>query len=300
MRRLLGIAAIQMAGVPHDPQATLDKIESLVANTCATVPWVDMLCLPELILDPLVQFVYRNETPQSAEPIPGPKTDRLCALAARYRKWLIPGSMSECDGDTVYNTAVVISPQGEIVARYRKIFPWRPLEVCTPGETFCVFEIPGVGKIGLCICYDMWFPEIARTLAWMGAEVIIHPSLTATSDREAEVVLAQANAIFNQCYFVDINGTGPYGGGRSSITDPHGYVLQIADQHECILTAILDLDHVSHAREYGTRGLCQTWKLLRDVPMYFPPYVEGFAASPMVQTLGPLRNPQSLSDLVNK
>ncbi len=99
MSRLLGIAAIQMAAVPHDPRATLDKIESLVANTCATTPWIDLICLPELVLDPPVQFMYREGAPQPAEPIPGPKTDRLRALAARHRKWLIPGSLSECDDE---------------------------------------------------------------------------------------------------------------------------------------------------------------------------------------------------------
>ncbi len=294
MTRLLGIAAIQMAPVPHDPQATLGKIESVVAQTSAMLPWVDMFCLPELILDALVQFVPGGNKGQ-AETIPGPTTDRLCALAMRHHKWLIPGSMTECDGSAVYNTAVVISPEGKIATRYRKMFPWRPLEACTPGDTFCVFEIPNVGKFGLCICYDMWFPEVARTLAWMGAEVILHPSLTATSDRGAELVISQANAIFNQCYFVDVNGTGPYGGGRSLIVDPDGHVLQQADQHETILTEILDLDHVARARELGTLGLSQTWKALRDNPVYFPPYAEGFAASAMVQALGPMRYRRSLA-----
>ena len=295
MSRLLGIAAVQMSPVAHDPQATLSKIESIVAQTSAMLPWVDMFCLPELILDGLVQFVPLGDKKREAQSIPGPMTDRLCELAARHRKWLIPGSMSEFDGGTTYNTAIVISPNGQIVARYRKMFPWRPLEACTPGDTFCVFDVPGVGRLGLCICYDMWFPEVARTLAWMGAEVILHPSLTATSDRNAELVISQANAIFNQCYFVDVNGTGPYGGGRSLIVDPDGRVLQQTDQHESVLTEILDLDNVTRTREFGTLGLSQTWKALRDNPVYFPPYVEGFAASPMIQALGPMRYPHSLS-----
>lgn len=289
MSRLWGIAAIQMAPVAFDVEATVKRIEDVVAQTSAMLPWVQMFVFPELILDALVSFEARGARPPvPAQSIPGPLTERLSALAARHGKWLIPGSMSERAGDLIYNTALVISPTGELVARYRKIFPWRPRETCAPGNTFCVFDVPQVGRFGLCICYDMWFPEVTRTLAWMGAEVILHPSLTATSDRPQELVLSQANAIFNQCYFVDVNATGPFGGGRSLLVDPDGRVLQQADQHECVLTEVLDLDRVSHAREYGTVGLTQTWKALRDLPITFPPYTEGIAASPMVQQLGPL------------
>lgn len=295
MSRLLGIAAIQMAPVPFDREATLRKIESTVAQVSATLSWVDLFCFPELVLDALVSFVPAGRKKPQPESIPGPTMERLCALAAHHSKWLIPGSISELDGNAIYNTAVVISPTGQIVARYRKIFPWHPIEVCTPGDTFCVFDVPNAGRFGLCICYDAWFPEVARTLAWMGAEVILHPSLTATSDRSQELVISQANAIFNQCYFIDVNGTGPYGGGCSILVDPDGRVLQQADQHETILTEILDLDRVTRARELGTLGLSQTWKALRDNPVYFPPYTEGISASAMVRALGPMRYPNSLS-----
>lgn len=290
MSRLWGIAAIQMAPVPYDVQATVARVEQVVEQTSRMLPWVQMFVFPELILDAFVSFEAPGARPRvEPQSIPGPLTDRLCALAARYHTWLIPGSMSERDGDTIYNTALVISASGELVTHYRKIFPWRPRETCAPGDSFCVFDVPEVGKFGLCICYDMWFPEVTRTLAWMGAEVILHPSLTATSDRPQELVLSQANAIFNQCYFVDVNATGPFGGGRSLLVDPDGRVLQQADQHECILTEVLDLDRVRHAREYGTVGLTQTWKALRDLPTNFPPYIEGIAASPMVQALGPMQ-----------
>lgn len=265
MSRLFGIAAVQMSPVPHDIPATLDKIESLVAHASGYLPWVDMLCFPELILDALASLVPRWK-PVEPETIPGPITDRLCALAARYRKWLIPGSMSERDGDDVYNTMIAISPQGEIVARYHKMFPWRPGETCKAGDSLSVLDVPGVGRFGLCICYDVRFPEVPRTLAWMGAEVILQPSFSITSDRVLETVMIQANAIFNQCYIVGINGTGHFGGGQSTIVDPDGRVLQKADQHECILSEVLDLDQVTKTRELGTLGLCQVWKSLRDDP----------------------------------
>ena len=161
--------------------------------------------------------------------------------------------MWELDGDKLYNTSLVISPEGEIAAKYRKMFPWLPYEAgTTPGDQFCVFDIPNVGRFGLCICYDMWFPEVSRQLAWMGAEVIIQPTLTPTSDRELELVMARANGLFNQCYFVSINGIGEWGGGRSTIIDPDGRILQEASTNQTFITELIDLDHTARTREYGT------------------------------------------------
>ena len=287
MSRRIGIAAVQMAAIPHNVPPTLDKIDSYVTQISTVWPWVDMIIFPELAMDAYSAFVPGWMLPEG-EPIPGLITDRMCKLAALTHKWLIPGSMSERDGDDRYNTAIVISPDGEIVARYRKIYPARPHETCKAGDTCTVFDVPNVGRFGICICYDMWFPEIARTLSWMGAEVILQPSHTQNSLRHMEAIMIQANAICNQCYYVGVNGTGPVGGGRSMIVDPNGHVLQQADQHECILSEILDLDLVTTTREHGTLGLGLIWKSLRDDPATFPPYTLGFKASPMVQGLGPM------------
>jgi formamidase len=262
-------------------------MDGIVETAKWYLPWVDMLCFPELVLEGLSAFVPGGKVSEG-QPIPGPLTDHLCNLAAKVNKWLVPGSISERDGNDIYNTAIVVSPKGEIVTRYRKIFPWRPHETCKTGNTFSVFDVPGVGRFGICICYDMWFPEVARTLSWLGAEVILQPSLTQTSDRQMEAIMIQANAICNQCYYVGINGTGQFGGGKSMIVDPNGHVLQQADQHECVISEIIDLDLVSTVREYGTLGLCQTWKSLRDDPITFPIYSQGITASPMVKGLGPM------------
>jgi formamidase len=287
MTRNIGIAAVQMAPVAHNPQATLEKMDGIVETAKWFIPFADMLCFPELALEGLSAFVPGGNVSEGHS-IPGPLTDHLCNLAANVNKWLIPGSISERDGNDIYNTAIIISPKGEIIARYRKIFPWRPHETCKTGDTFTVFDVPGVGRFGLCICYDLWFPEVARTLSWMGAEVILQPSATQTSDRPLEAVMIQANAIFNQCYYIGINTSGEFGGGRSMFVDPNGHILQQADQHECVLSEIIDLDLVTTVREYGTLGLCQTWKSLRDDPITFPIYSEGITASPMVKGLGPM------------
>ncbi|WZB62512.1 carbon-nitrogen hydrolase family protein [Achromobacter xylosoxidans] len=104
----------------------------------------------------------------NAEPLPGPTETRLTELARETGLWLIPGSLFERvdgpDGSVVYNTMPVINPQGEIVARFRKLFPFRPYERDVAGGTeFCVFDVPGAGRFGVSICYDMWFPETTRT-----------------------------------------------------------------------------------------------------------------------------------------
>jgi formamidase len=142
---------------------------------------------------------------QVAQAIPGPLTDRICDLARQTRKWIVPGSIVERDGANLHNTAIAVSHEGEIVARYRKLFPWMPYETSVPGNEHVTFDIPGVGRFGLAICYDGWVPEIIRTLAWMGAEVILQPTYTRTSDRTQELILAQANAIANQVYVVNPN-----------------------------------------------------------------------------------------------
>ena len=71
----------------------------------------------------------------------------------------------------------MIDPQGEVIARFRKLFPFRPYERdVVGGKDFCVFDVPQAGRFGVSICYDMWFPETTRTLVAMGAEVILHPT----------------------------------------------------------------------------------------------------------------------------
>ncbi len=293
MTRLFGIAGVQMSVVPWDANATVDKMAQIANRIGQSFPWVQMILFHELCVPGLVQFDTRPslaEWESVRQSIPGPLTDRLCEIARREGKWLCPGSMYERDNGLTYNTSIVISPQGEIVAKYRKIFPWYPFEAeSTPGEEFCVFDVPDVGRFGISICYDMWFPEMIRTLAWMGAEVILHPTMTPTLDRELELVLSQASAIANQCYFIDINGVGPWGGGRSLIVDPDGRILHQAGPGETVLTEMLDLDRVSRVREFGNLGLTQTLKHLRDSNVQFPQYQQPFGNGAVFRGLGKLQ-----------
>ena len=82
----------------------------------------------------------------------------------------------------------MINPAGEIITRYEKMFPFYPYEAgITPGSAFCVFDVEDVGRFGVSNCYDIWFPETSRTLAAMGAEVILHPVMTTYIDRDIDL-----------------------------------------------------------------------------------------------------------------
>jgi formamidase len=260
--RTLTIAAIQTAPIAYDVSASWDRFCAQVHAVRGTFPHVELVVVPELMLAaeaPLLQ-ARDDWMEQAAESIPGPTSDRVCALAKETGLWLVPGSLYERGADgNVYNTAIAVSPLGEIAATYRKVFPWQPYERTTPGSEFVVFDIPGIGRIGLAICYDGSFPETARQLAWLGAEVIIQPTLTTTRDREMEVVCARANAWTNQVYVVNVNASDPAGVGASCIVDPEGIVRQHAATGEEVLIDCLDLDAVSRARAYGTFGLNRPW-----------------------------------------
>ncbi len=137
----------------------------------------------------------------------------------------------------------------------------------------------------------MWFPETTRTLAWLGAEVILHPTMTNTIDRDVELAIARANAAVNQCWFVDINVAGDLGFGRSAIFGPGGEVVYEAGSGREILTADLDIGHERAPRRRGWHGLTQTLKSFRDSKVRFPPYLEGHDQSEALRALGVLAMP---------
>ncbi|MHA2424397.1 MAG: carbon-nitrogen hydrolase family protein, partial [Candidatus Thorarchaeota archaeon] len=215
MSRKLGVAALQLLR-SEDGTANMEKFERVAKKTKKSFPWIDLMFTGELYL----QEYSKPDWKGAAEPIPNKLTERLGELAKKLRCWLVPGSFLEKDGSDVYNTALAFNPQGEIVAKYRKMFPWMPQEDTAWGTDFVTFDIPDIGRIGIVICYDLWFPELLRTLAWMGAEVILQPSLTYTSDRPAEIILAQAQAIMHQCSVLNVNVVSQQGGGDSIWVDP--------------------------------------------------------------------------------
>ncbi len=276
MSRILPLAAVQAP--PRLIGEPLADFAAEVSKAVADHPGTKLVVFPELHLfgdgEPDLQ---RSEALQeAAEPLDGPRVSGLKEIAAELGIWLIPGSVCERGDDgRLFNTALVLSPAGELAGHYRKIFPWRPFEPYDPGERFSTVDLDGIGRIGLNICYDAWFPEVTRQLAWMGAEVIVNVVKTTTADRAQELVLARANAIVNQVFMVSVNCAGPTGRGESLIVDPEGAVIASGPgQDATILAADLDLAAVGRVRQEGTAGLNRMWSQFRpgepaiELPVY--------------------------------
>lgn len=271
--RTLTVAVLQTAPVPQDLEGTWQKFAQQATNARSLFPHIDLIVVPELLLSAPDRLLASDPDYEvrSAAPIPSPLTDRIGSLARELGVWLVPGSLTEIGEDgLIYNTAIAVSPEGEIVARYRKLFPWAPYETSHPGSEFVTFDIEGIGRVGLAICYDGSFPEVARQLAWLGAEVILQPTLTSTRDREMEIVMSRANAFTNQVFMVNVNASDPVGVGNSMIADPDGTIMQIAGSGEEILIGVLDLDRVTQARTLGTLGLNRPWELLGNAAGAIP------------------------------
>ena len=274
--RSLFVAGLQTAGIPGDPVATLEQFERNVRVLRSTFDGLQLVVAPELHLMALPPLLEEDGVAPGdlAVDVPGVLTEQLAALAGETGLWLIPGSVYERVGDAVANTAVVISATGELVATYRKCFPWQPYETTQPGTQTVCFDIDGVGRFGIAICHDGAFPEIFRSLAWQGAEAIFQVTLTGTSDRGAETVVARANAIVNQVAVVNVNAAGPVGNGRSLVIDPEGAVRYEAGVGEEVVTAVLDLDQVARVRERGSFGINRLWEEMDrvgpglDLPLY--------------------------------
>ncbi|RMF21295.1 MAG: carbon-nitrogen hydrolase family protein [Deltaproteobacteria bacterium] len=233
-------SAVQfMAGT--DQEANLRQAAALVRR--AAEAGAALVALPEL-------FCWRGdprEEPKSAQPIPGPLSDRLAEIAARCSVHLVAGSVLERAEDAArcYNTALLFGPDGTLLARYRKIHLF---DVEVPGKvraresatrksgTEVVCAKTPLGRIGLAVCYDLRFPELFRRLADDGAEIVVVPSaFTAPTGRAHWHVLVRARAIENQCFLVAPNQVGPTvhgfdNYGHSLIVDPWGEILAEAGE----------------------------------------------------------------------
>jgi predicted amidohydrolase len=277
------IAGVQMhvAAVHDNVSAMRHRLDLLMAR----FPWVQMVLFSELApFGPLTS---------SARVLPSHTEETFQEWAAYHGVWLLPGSLFERVDDRIYNTAPVIGPDGRVIARYRKMFPFAPYEHdVDQGTEFCVFDVPEVGRFGLSICYDIWFPETTRTLTSMGAEVLLHPVLTGTIDRDIELSIARSTAAMFQCYVFDINGLGAGGVGRSCVIDPAGCILYQAAGQEEFIPIEIDLEVVRRQRETGIRGLGQPLKSFRDRATDFDVYDRTSGRDAYLHELGPLQLPQ--------
>ncbi len=265
--------------------ATHENVSAMKLRTevaLARFPWINMVIFSELApFGPLID----NHPESLADQI-----EIFQDLAVQHGIWIIPGSMFERREEGVFNTSVVINPEGIVVGRYDKMFPFMPYEQgVTGGTEFLVFDVPQVGRFGFSICYDIWFPETTRTLAAMGAEVLLHPVLTGTTDRDVELAIARATAAQFQCYVFDINGIGAGGIGRSCVVGPGGNMLYEARGSEEIIPIEIDMDLVRHQRSLGQNGLGQVLKSFRDKNVDFSVYDDDKFNHEYHDSLGPLQ-----------
>ena len=285
--RPFAIAGIQMKVSAVNSNVELMKLKLDI--TMNLYPWVDMVVFSELC--------GHGPLTHNATEIPGSFEQEMQAMAKKHGIWLLPGSIFEKSEGNIYNTATVINPDGEIVTRYRKMFPFYPYEVgVTPGSDFCVFDVPDVARFGISICYDMWFPETVRTLAVMGAEVNLHPTMTGTIDRDIELSIVRAMSAVNQCYFFDVNGLDSGGNGKSLVCGPDGRVIYQAEGNEEIFPIELNIDRVKRSRELGVLRLGQPLKSFRDHIGQFGIYQQN-AQLPYLNSLGPLIKPTKMETL---
>ena len=252
----LSIAAIQLNLARKDNYTLL---ESKAREAVYRFPWLEMLVFSELAVG---GAGASNATFFLSEYL-----DKLKELAKELDVWLIPGSFYEETEEGTFNTTPVIDNKGDLVTKCRKLYPFLPYETgVAAGNEVCIFEIPGSGKVGIHICYDLWFPETSRALALKGAEVILHPSLTDTCDRDVERAMVKATAAQQQCYYIDVNAGGEQGVGLSLIAGPDGEILHDALAGEEFMLVEEDFDRVRRCRKRGLKGLGQPIKSYRDDP----------------------------------
>tara|TARA_B100001250_G_scaffold265562_1_gene229043 strand:- start:400 stop:1239 length:840 start_codon:yes stop_codon:yes gene_type:complete len=261
-----------------------DNYDLVVEKTHQVIkryPWVQMVVLSELAV---------GGSSRSLEYSLAKQLPKFQDIAKDLNIWYVPGSFYDHTDEAVKNIAPVISPKGDLVTTCTKIYPFLPYETgIASGLEPCVFEVPEVGIFGVHICYDLWFPETSRALAMNGAQVILHPSLTDTCDRDEEKIMARATAIQQQCYYIDVNAGGKQGRGLSISLGPEGEILNESSEGEEIVLIEIDTGKVNRVRKRGIKGLGQPLKSFRDNPH---PFINTVINDDYLEDLGVLEIPE--------
>ncbi len=218
-----------------DKQANLEKVRCALARSD-----FDMVVLPELFNTGCL-FTSLRQARDLAEPTPDGETTRALLDIARTRNIFIIGGLVEQERDRLYNTAVIVGPQG-FVGKHRKVhLSTSDTAFFTPGEDFNVFDILGV-RVGILLCYDCWLPWAGKALAAQGATLICHPanffgedSLEMISGRARELSVYTVTA--NRLGLDHDTGLGLSFIGASQIVNPDGVVIHSAGKNEMLFVA---------------------------------------------------------------
>lgn len=246
------IGLVQMCCRLGDKEGNLQIVRDLLEPAAGHLT---LACLPELFDVGYDPDANAGVLVGLAEPVPGPLTDRLGELAHRLGMGLVAGIL-ERDAhvpEVLYDTAVLISPSGELAGAYRKTHLY-PTEHrwFRAGSRLPVFDLDGV-RVGIAICFEHAFPEIASTLARRGAQLILNPSAVPVGFEYLQELRTRARAQDNQIFMAAVNHVGNEGTavycGASMVADPRGDNLAQASPSEPgVVTAELDLTRIRTER----------------------------------------------------
>ena len=229
----------KLAEKARNLDACLARLEEAAAQGA------QLTVFPECAI-PGYMFDSAEEALPYAEEIPGPTTEAFERECARLGVHAITGLL-ERDGDTLYNAAILVGPDG-LIGSYRKThLPFLGVDrFVTPGDELKVFDT-AIGRIGLIICYDLRFPEVTRTLALQGADMVALPTNFPMAAKLQCDVIAPARAAENRIYLLVANRVGKERWGEfcgwSQIVDPYGTRLtEAGETEEALLVADVELE----------------------------------------------------------
>jgi predicted amidohydrolase len=238
------VVVLQMAAPPGDLAANVDRFAELVRKHAGEG---ELVVAPELVTSGYDLEMLARRGRELAEPLDGPVAARVSELATQTGATLVLGLL-ERDGDLLYDTVVAVAPDGQVTP-YRKshLYPTES-ELFAAGTELVVAPTPA-GRLGMMICFEHAFPDVATTLALRGAQVLVIPSAVPVGYEHLLTLRTRARAQDNQVFAVGCNLAGNGFCGRSLVADPRGEVLAEAGASETVLRATLDLAAIDRERE---------------------------------------------------
>ncbi len=236
MKEKVKIAFGQISSKREDKAENIRKIETICAK--AKVQGADLVIFPELSL---TGYVMRDQIYELAETVPGAATQKIEEIAKRNGLHIIFGmpELSEKTRATVFNSSVFVGPKG-LIGKYRKMYlpthsVFEEKRHFRPGYQTATFGT-SIGKIGLCICYDLFFPEVTRLIRLRGAQLIVCISASPAVRKSYFEILTAARAIENTTFLAYVNLAGVEDGlqfwGGSRLVSPTGDILAKARYDE--------------------------------------------------------------------
>ena len=240
------------------PEVNLEKAKKAVAQA-KELYRADMVIFPEMFMSHFPTGTDRETCLATAETLQGPFVTEMRTLAKENGVWIIFGMNEKVEDptdDRNYNCTVVLDAAGEIVSTYRKThlydaFGYKESDNNKPGDHFFEPIDTPFGKIGLFVCYEVRFPEVARYQRSKGADIIIMPTAWVKGDLKSHHfrTLITARAIENTVYMVACDQCAVDSMGESVVVDPMGVPVATAGEVETLLCAHIDLDRVESVRK---------------------------------------------------